>query len=81
MRFLKAREGNVTKAHKMVRQKSLLPLHVRKKKKKKRNPELLNLDYVILQLVDCLKWRVQNDIDGMLAVSSSMEVLCKIIII
>lgn len=64
----------------MVRQKSLLPLHVRKKKKK-RNPELLNLDYVILQLVDCLKWRVQNDIDGMLAVSSTMEVLCKIIII
>ncbi|KAI3456593.1 hypothetical protein Pfo_013256 [Paulownia fortunei] len=34
MRFLKAREGNVPKAHKM--------------------------------LVDCLKWRVQNDIDGML---------------
>ncbi|KAK4398817.1 SEC14 cytosolic factor [Sesamum angolense] len=35
MRFLKAREGNVTKAHKM--------------------------------LVDCLNWRVQNDIDDMLA--------------
>ncbi|KAI3466486.1 hypothetical protein Pfo_023149 [Paulownia fortunei] len=35
MRFLKAREGNVTKAHQM--------------------------------LVDCLKWRVQNDIDDMLA--------------
>ncbi|KAL3627263.1 hypothetical protein CASFOL_028626 [Castilleja foliolosa] len=35
MRFLKAREGNVIKAHKM--------------------------------LVDCLKWRVENDIDGMLA--------------
>ncbi|KAL6562375.1 hypothetical protein OROGR_003382 [Orobanche gracilis] len=35
MRFLKAREGNVTKAHKM--------------------------------LVDCLKWRVENDIDNMLA--------------
>ncbi|KAL0407181.1 UNVERIFIED_CONTAM: SEC14 cytosolic factor [Sesamum latifolium] len=34
-RFLKAREGNVTKAHKM--------------------------------LVDCLNWRVQNDIDDMLA--------------
>ncbi|PIN12280.1 Phosphatidylinositol transfer protein SEC14 [Handroanthus impetiginosus] len=34
-RFLKAREGNVTKAHKM--------------------------------LVDCLKWRVQNDIDDILA--------------
>ncbi|KAG8385894.1 hypothetical protein BUALT_Bualt03G0092500 [Buddleja alternifolia] len=35
MRFLKAREGNVTKAHKM--------------------------------LVDCLKWRVENEIDDMLA--------------
>ncbi|KAK6133146.1 hypothetical protein DH2020_033185 [Rehmannia glutinosa] len=35
MRFLKAREGNVTKAHKM--------------------------------LIDCLNWRVQNDIDDMLA--------------
>ncbi|KAL0398905.1 UNVERIFIED_CONTAM: SEC14 cytosolic factor [Sesamum radiatum] len=35
MRFLKAREGNVTKAHKM--------------------------------LADCLNWRVQNDIDDMLA--------------
>ncbi|PIN01218.1 Phosphatidylinositol transfer protein SEC14 [Handroanthus impetiginosus] len=35
MRFLKAREGDVTKAHKM--------------------------------LVDCLKWRVENDIDNMLA--------------
>ncbi|KAL6954514.1 hypothetical protein U1Q18_008727 [Sarracenia purpurea var. burkii] len=34
-RFLKAREGNITKAHKM--------------------------------LVDCLKWRVENDIDNMLA--------------
>lgn len=35
MRFLKAREGNVAKAHKM--------------------------------LVDCLKWRVQNEIDNILA--------------
>ncbi|XP_011095896.1 phosphatidylinositol/phosphatidylcholine transfer protein SFH2 [Sesamum indicum] len=35
MRFLKAREGNVTRAHKM--------------------------------LVDCLNWRIQNDIDDMLA--------------
>ncbi|CAA0818021.1 Sec14p-like phosphatidylinositol transfer family protein [Striga hermonthica] len=35
IRFLKAREGNVTKAHKM--------------------------------LVDCLNWRVENDIDSMLA--------------
>ncbi|KAH6768769.1 Sec14p-like phosphatidylinositol transfer family protein [Perilla frutescens var. frutescens] len=35
MRFLNAREGNVTKAHKM--------------------------------LADCLKWRVENNIDGMLA--------------
>ncbi|XAR67351.1 hypothetical protein NMG60_11002069 [Bertholletia excelsa] len=35
MRFLKAREGNVSKAHKM--------------------------------LVDCLNWRIQNDIDNMLA--------------
>jgi hypothetical protein len=35
LRFLKAREGNVTKAHKM--------------------------------LVDCLKWRVQNEIDDILA--------------
>ncbi|XP_057765106.1 phosphatidylinositol/phosphatidylcholine transfer protein SFH2 [Salvia miltiorrhiza] len=35
MRFLKAREGNVTKAHKM--------------------------------LVDCLMWRLENNIDGMLA--------------
>lgn len=27
---------------------------------------------LLLQLIDCLKWRVENNIDGMLAVSSTM---------
>lgn len=33
------------------------------------------VDNVTLQLSDCLKWRVDNDIDGMLAVSITMSML------
>lgn len=69
IRFLKAREGDVSKAYKMVRLNlfskqvtfvtSLLSVY-------------WTLWHLILQLCDCLKWRVENNIDGILAVSITM---------
>jgi len=78
VRFLKAREGNVAKAHKMVRyvsfgwniRESVAVLYYW-------NSLILISPFywwhvvpvMMFQLVDCLNWRVQNEIDNILAVS------------
>jgi len=79
MRFLKAREWNVTKAHKMVR-------HVQWKSHVIAMWQWLfsNIGLLLeigcyyptnlvvnacIQIIDCLNWRVQNEIDNILSVS------------
>lgn len=78
MRFLKAREGNVTKAYDMVTQKLLsisfvLAFFFPHFKFGHLNNWIA--DTVKFQLVDCLKWRVQNNIDDMLNVGRKILLL------
>ena len=68
--FLKVRERNVPKGHKAVRSSSFARIVLQNfllffEKKM----ELIN--DVWFQLLDCLNWRVENDIDNILVVSSS----------
>lgn len=81
IRFLKARDGNVSKAHKMVQ--NLFWLEIWKKKKKK--PIAIDVYLCIFivsgsvqlsQLLDCLNWRIQNEIDNILAVSVQHPIFC-----
>lgn len=64
MRFLKAREWSVPKAHKMVRRQTFYNFYIQV-------DPLGRIDEIsFLQLMDCLNWRIQNEIDSVLAVST-----------
>ena len=73
VRFLKARDGNVSKAHKMVRCIYVL-LNFWVKTIAFEPCVWIDLHFSwsikkLFQLVDCLNWRIQNEIDSILAVS------------
>ena len=71
VRFLKAREWSVPKAHKMVRHQNLF-LQLLHSDWEYIDP-MGRTDYVV-QLLDCLNWRIQNGIDSVLAVSTFLYV-------
>lgn len=76
VRFLKARDWNVSKAHKMVRffyitqSVANYKLHIVLKITFYLSLYNLSNSIHLFQLVDCLHWRIENEIDNILAVSS-----------